>query len=126
MSTGTDLIAAIARGINAADLDAVDRIFTPDAEFTQYRHMGGVVQGGVDTIKEALVFSTSIFPGVRIETSDVTDGGDRLAFLMTASIPDPGNESGYRPAALAPVFIAMRDGKVAKMTIFGRLIQPSE
>lgn len=126
MNSGTDLVAAIARGINAGDAAAIDIIFAPDARFTQYRHAGGVIRGGRDAVRQALAFSTSMFPNVRVEASDVTDGGDRVAFLLTARMPDPERQGEVKPVALAPVFIQVRDGQVSDMTIFGRLVQPND
>ena len=126
MKTGIDFVAAITRGINDADAAAIDTIFTPDARSTQYRHAGGVLRGGLDAIRQALSFSISMFPNVRVEASDVTDAGDRLAFLLTASIPDLDHQGRPKPVALAPVFAQVRDGKVSEMTVFGRLIQPND
>jgi ketosteroid isomerase-like protein len=126
MTSGADLVDALTRGTNDGDVAAIDAIFAPDASLAQYLHPGGVVRSGSDALRHALGVSESMFTNVRVEPSEVMDAGQRLGFLLTASMPDLEREGEVKPVALARVFMRVRDGKVADMVVFGRPVHPND
>jgi predicted ester cyclase len=92
--------------INARDLAALDRLFSPNI----VRHAMGEV--GIEAARRAVVNAFAAVPSLRFEVEDVIADGDRVALRVTVYRND-GTDAAERSSILE--IFRVEDGQVAEI-----------
>ena len=92
--------------INAQDLVALDRLFSPDI----VRHAMGEV--GIEAARRAVVNAFAASPSLRFEVEDVIADGDRVA--LRVSVHRDGGTASARPSTILEIF-RVENGRVVEI-----------
>ena len=126
---GAAVVERLVRAINARDEGAIAALFAPDGRIVQYRPEGKVRDGGPETAHDAVRDVFADLPGAAMAVRDVVAAGDRVACVVSVR-DDAGGEASADPppdlAILAPVFLRLRDGRIAEFVSYGLRLPPAE
>ena len=107
---------AVYDAINAQDLTALERLFTPDI----VRHAMGEV--GFDAARAALTSAFAGAPDLRFQVDDLIAEGDRVALRVTVQRGEP--VPGEIPQSILEIF-RVEDGRVAEIWGAGTPARPA-
>lgn len=123
MGQGRDVVEQYFKLVNAADLDGVRAILTPDAEFVA----PGPVTGGPDMVVGWMGPFLSAFPGIDHQIDHLVEAGDDVATEITVTgthtepMVTPQGElpaTGKQLVLKAVNVMRLRDGKIAELRIY--------
>src|SRR5437879_4347302 len=123
MEQGRELVEKYFKAVNAADLDAVRAVLTPDVEFSA----PGPVAGGADMVVAWMGPFLSAFPGIDHQIVNLVESGDDVATEITVKgthtepMVTPQGElapTGKSIELKAVNVMRVRDGRIAALRIY--------
>ena len=112
MSKNLDVVRAGIVAYNAADVEAVIAITTPDIEFIPMRAPVEGVYHGHDGIREFFADNEQNFDVFHVDCEELHESGDYVVQIGTVRVRGKG--SGVDITVPSATLLTMRDGKVAR------------
>ncbi|MFL5758178.1 MAG: alpha/beta fold hydrolase [Thermomicrobiales bacterium] len=110
------IVEQMVRAINSRDPAVIDTLFAPDCQVRQYAEGGIAREGGPEAALAAFEALFEAEPSGSGEAVDVV-AGDRGQVAFVLSIRRPV-ESSAAPPLLIPIFLTLRDDRIAALTAY--------
>jgi uncharacterized protein len=116
-SANVELARAAFRAFEDRDMDAIERLCTPDVEFDWSRRLiDPIVTHGYDGIRRFFEEVDGIFDRIVFEIEEVLEFGDQV--LMASTGRFRGRASGIDVTARAANLWTFRDGRLARFRFY--------